>query len=165
MMKIVLIVLLSVFVIRLLTNIYRLLATKFYYYAFLNKSSRMDEFSKPIGVLFQKAGTQTIAFDHNGLLRFQDYISNQLSEPTNRSKLCKIFEQTIGVYRFRIRQNFYPLFWLTLPAAILNIQKSKLGGLCVNILFWLAGVVGAYFLEKFLDTTPLADGLLSFLGR
>ena len=57
-MAIVLQILLVVWVFRLLTNVFRLCATKFYFYLFKNNYKHLNRCSRPVGVLFSKANTQ-----------------------------------------------------------------------------------------------------------
>lgn len=148
---------------RLLTNIYRLYATKYYYKAFCANSPKINEYSKPIGKLFDKAGTQLIAAneiqEEYGLL-YHEKISNMLMDDRLHQTISETFQKTIGAYKLRIRENLYPVFWLSIPVYVLNqvnIRPQKAIGLLINITFWLIGVVVAYLLEKYLDTTFLAE--------
>lgn len=167
---IILYIFIAIAIIRIATNIYRLLATKFYYFLFRNKSRKLNEYNIPVGNLFQKAGTQhlIVATERHSIeMMYKDYISNHLTDRSCYDKLCEIFESTIGVYKFRIRKTFYPIYWITLPVNILetkNIHLNKFVSLLVNIAFWLISFLAGYFLEHYLDTY-LPIELFSVLGN
>lgn len=160
-----------IFAFRLLTNIFRLFATKYYYHAYKQKSKRIMEYSKPIGKLFDKADTQRMAIDethgHIGMI-YKERISNMLSKQRMHIEISEAFEKTIGVYKYRIRENFYPLFWLSIPVYVLNqvnVRPNRVISILINILFWLVSAVGVYLLEKFLDTTPLGQDFVLTLNN
>lgn len=146
-------------IIRLSTNIYRLFATKYYYYLLKNSSKKLNECAIPVGVLFEKADTQHIVLCTEKRMSikqmYHNVISNCLTDPSSYGKLCEVFENTIGVYKYRIRQNFYPMFWITLPITALNsinIHPNKIISFFISILFWLISFFVGYFLERFLNS-------------
>ena len=94
----------------------------------------------------------------------KERISNMLSNPRLYDDICGAFEKSIGTYRYRIRQNFYPIFWITAPVYILNlinIRPNKGIGALINLLFWISSAIGAYLLEKFLDTTSIGQDFVA----
>jgi hypothetical protein len=159
---------------RLVTNIFRLYATKYYFYRFKKQYKNLDQYARPVEVLFKKADTQhiVISTDRRISLKqiYQNKISNCLTDPSSYQKLYEVFENTIGVYKYRIRQNFYPTFWLTIPINILNsigVQPNIIVSTLINILFWLVSFLAGYFLEKFLDyhiPTSLFSNLDKLIG-
>lgn len=154
--------------IKALINLFRIFATKYYYKRFLKLSipnkyncssnSKLNQYSEPVKKLFNCAGTQhvVVTTDRIGRNRmYQDYISNQLADNSAYSKLCEIFENTIGVFKLRFREAFYPTYWLFIPFRI--FEKSKFGipkfiKILINLLYWLLSFTAAYFLEHFLDS-------------
>lgn len=170
-MAIVLQILLVVWVFRLLTNVFRLCATKFYFYLFKNNYKHLNRCSRPVGVLFSKANTQqyVVCTERRYSVKemYQDYISNCLTDRHSNNKISEIFNNTIGVYSYRIRQNFYPVFWLTAPVNALNsvnVHPNTILSVLINILFWLINFSAGYFLEKFLDNN-LSTNLLSIFDK
>lgn len=170
-MVIVLCFLFIVWVLRLLTNVFRLYATKYYFQLFENKSKKLNQCAIPVGTLFEKAGTQHIVVctetRYSVKQMYEDTISNCLTDKYSYNKLQVIFNNTIGVYKYRIRQNFYPMFWLTVPVHALNlvnVHPNKILSVFINILFWLINFSAGYFLEKFLDNS-LPTNLLSMFDK
>ena len=93
-MVIVLQILLVVWVFRLLTNVFRLCATKFYFYLFKNNYKHLNRCSRPVGVLFSKANTQQYVFcterRYSVKEMYQDYISNCLTDRHSSNWKCNL---------------------------------------------------------------------------
>lgn len=152
-------------IIKVLLNLYRLLATYFYYNAFKNKNERLDQYSAAVGRLFVYVGTQrrVIVTKRNYMKEIcAENISEHLSDTEVHKELCKTFQQTIGVYKYRIRQAFYPSYWITWPLSILalfNIEFGKIGSVITGIIIWAATFVAEHYLEEYLDLHSLSDVL------
>lgn len=170
-MKYLLVLFIIVFCFRLLTNIFRLFATKHYYRLYKNDCPHINEYSKPIGDLFNKAETQKVEIIESGrnkLYTRKDFISNLLTDKDSKNDIMSTFEQTIGVYQYRIRQNFYPIFWLSFPVYLLNqinIHPNKGLSVFIDVVFWAVGVIAAYFLEKYLDSVVISDSVISYISN
>ncbi len=156
-------------VIRLFTNIHRLIATKYYFNHFKRKDEKINRYTRPIENLFNAAGTQYIVLvtKRFALNQMSDaYISDCLGDPKYRDELLKIFDKTIGVFAFRIRQTFYPTYWLNLPVNILNhlnfSPKAPIS-IIINILGWILSFVATYFLEKYFDLIVPSDFFQSLI--
>lgn len=155
-----------VFLFRLMANIYRYFATKHYYKLYKSKK-KLSRIIRPVEYLFNKAGTQRTAIREDRSMVYAENISDQLSDDSAEPLLMEAFENTLGVYAFRIRQNFYLFYWLTLPIYVLSGSKlstSKPIGRLLNLLIWILGTVAAYFLERYLDSVGAFDQVLSMLG-
>ncbi len=141
------------------------------FYLFKNNYKHLNRCSRPVGVLFSKANTQqyVVCTERRYSVKemYQDYISNCLTDRHSSNKISEIFNNTIGVYSYRIRQNFYPVFWLTAPVNALNsvnVHPNTILSVLINILFWVINFSAGYFLEKFLDNN-LPTNLLSIFDK
>lgn len=159
----------AIFVIRVLINVFRLIATKYYFYLFKRKTEKINRYTRPIENLFNAAGTQYIVLVTKRFTLNQmsdSYISDCLSDSKYTNELIKIFDKTIGVFAFRIRQTFYPTYWLNLPVNILsqfNIAPNAILSVIINIFGWALSFVATYFLEKYFDLIIPSDFFQSLI--
>ena len=142
-----------------LTNLYRYFATLHYYSKFKKNPSQMTHYSEPVGNLFGMAGTERIVvrIDHGDFRRVlrREPISRNLANPNNEDVAIETFENTLGTYSYRIRESFYPTFWLFLPLSVLssmNIDLKPVAKALISVVYWILTSVAAYLLEKFLDS-------------
>lgn len=155
---------------KILVNYCRLLSTQYYFHKLKVKSPKLEQYTEPVRHLFEKAGTQQIVVstDRVGFKRmYDDYLSNQLPYESARWKLLEIFQRTIGVYKFRMRQSLYPTYWFSLPNLLLSYlgyNPPKLVRLIISVLFWVISFASAYLLELYLDTY-LHESILQTLGN
>ena len=78
-----------------------------------------------------------------------------LLNPNNEDVAIETFENTLGTYSYRIRESFYPTFWLFLPLSVLssmNIDLKPVAKALISVVYWILTSVAAYLLEKFLDS-------------
>lgn len=158
---------------KVLLNIFRLLATKFYYfiYAGLSKGharpdKHLHQYAAPIGKLFKAANTQILIMERYGSLMYREYISNHLTDPACKEKLIEIFEKTIGVYKLRIRESFYPTFWLFLPVRVAEKREINIPTFLkalLNLVYWAVSFLAGYLLEHYLDSMNALSLLKEFL--
>ncbi len=143
-------------------NVCRLALTLQYYQKFIGKSQKLSEYVQSVDRLFDKAGTNQIFVS----TRFAGKsISFCLGMNNYRKELDEIFRQTIGVYKFRIRNTFNPIYWVELPFRITARWKWSLlwARKMFSAVFWLAGVIAAYLINRFLDI--LFPGFLIILDN
>lgn len=157
-------------VIKFVTNLFRLLATDFYYYLFKNKDKGINQYCRSIGNLFHHAGTQRkiiVSAQYFMKELYRDEISNHLTDDETYAELCEIFEQTMGVYKYRLRQTFYPSYWIAWPLtflALFDINFGKIGSAIAGVAFWLITFVAEHYLEELLGLHSLFD-VLSILDN
>lgn len=150
---------LALVLVKALTNIYRYLAIRHYYSLFEKNPSRMSRYSEPVGNLFELAGTERVVLraDRGNYQKVivQEPISRNLADQRNKQVAIDTFENTLSVYSYRIRESFYPTFWLFLPLSVLssmNIDLKPVAKALVSVVYWILTSVAAYLLEKFLDS-------------
>lgn len=140
-------------------NLCRLASTKYYYKKFLKSDPRLEQYVYPVSQLFDKAGTNRCFAS----TRYAgEKISYCIAKYDFRSIVEDTFNQTIGVFRFRIRNSVNPFYWFQFPARLLNSAKIEFPRpvkVLVPILFWLVGVIAAYYVEKFLESDFFTDYL------
>lgn len=150
---------LALVLIKALTNVYRYFATWHYYSMFKKNPSKMSRYSEPVGNLFETADTERIVLrsDHGDYQRVitREPVSRNLADQNNKRIATDTFENTLGVYSYRIRESFYPTFWLLLPLSILSSMDIDLNPAVkalISAVYWIITSVAAYLLEKFLDS-------------
>lgn len=167
------ILLLSVIIIKVVMNFVRLGATHYYEHKIrLLKEQRtenykINQFSEPIGRLFNSAGAQRIIpvckpFSDE---LYSDYISNQLGY-VSLDELIILFERSKGVYKQRIKECFYPTYWIFFPLNILKKHGYNLKTpvkIIINLLFWLISFLAAYLLERYFDNNVIFQEWLNTL--
>lgn len=161
-------ILFAILAMKVSTNLFRYLATKHYYIKFLSmkESTEICRYITPITRLFDKAGTQKTVVVCTNHVRYQTEISTQINNSLFFNEISKIFVTTLGTYSQRIRESFYPLYWINLPIVFLEINSfniPKFFRIPIKILFWSVSVIAAYYLEKMLDTLPVVETLQEFL--
>lgn len=171
-MTVILIFALIVFL-KVMLNVFRLFATKFYYLVYtemskghLQPDKRLQQYAAPVGKLFRTANTQIPLIDRCGFLVYKDCISNHLTELSYKEKLIEIFEKTIGVYKLRIRESFYPTFWLFLPVRVAEKREINIPTFLktlLNLVYWAASFLAGYLLEHYLDSMNALSLLKEFL--
>ena len=149
---------LSIVLIKAIMNVFRYFATRYYYSKFKQDPSSMARYSEPVGNLFYHANTERVVTRSDRLdshkIVAQEPVSRNLSNPSNRTVAIDTFENTIGVYSYRIRESFYPTFWIFLPIAILSdngIEPKPVLKVLISVLYWIFTSIAAYLLDKFLD--------------
>lgn len=158
---------------KVLLNIFRLLATKFYYFIYVGLSKghaqpdkHLHQYAAPVGKLFKAANTQILIMDRYGSLMHREYISNHLTDPACKEKLIETFEKTIGVYKLRIRESLYPAFWIFLPLRVIERREISIPSflkLPLNLVYWVISFLAGYFLEHYLDSMNALSFLKEFL--
>lgn len=173
-MKIIIIFIAIVFI-KIAMNTFRYFSTKYYYIIFLKNVKRIEEKNifrciPPVSKLFENAGTQrdvVVHIDHNF---YNTVISTQLNNSYYTDEIIEIFEITLGIYSQRIRESVYPLYWLNLPLTVLehyighyNLTIPYVLRIPIKIVSWSVGVIAAYFLERFLDSSFVSEKIQEFL--
>lgn len=77
------------------------------------------------------------------------------------------FKRAIGVYRFRCKNAFNPLYILEFPVRLMGkagYPKSGKAKFLLSIIFWGISSIAAYFLGVFLDLT-VREVLIQALGN
>lgn len=124
-------------------------------------TQRLSEYAPAVDRLFDKAGTNQVFVS----TRFAGKsITYCLGMKDYRGELDETFKQTIGVYKFRIRNSFNPVYWAELPGRISLRWKwssSSLLRLIFSAVFWAFSIAAAWFAQKMLDA--LLPGLPSML--
>lgn len=139
-------------------NFFRLIGTLVIFHIFRRQPNNLVQYCPFATSLFNSAGTQQIIIStvrSNGLNQAKkDYISNSLHKKDSYYALENIFQKTIGVYKFRMLESINPFYWIFLPIRILENCKVEIPEIAkpiINLIYWLLGVIAAYFLEKYLD--------------
>ena len=139
-------------------NFFRLIETLIVFHVFRKQPKNIAQYCPFATSLFNSAGTQQIIIStvrSNGLNQAKkDYISNSLHKKDSYYALDDIFQKTIGVYKFRMLESVNPFYWIFLPIRILENLKIDIPEIAkpiINLVYWLSGVIAAYFLEKYLD--------------
>ncbi len=139
-------------------NFSRLIGTLIVFHVFRKQPKNIAQYCPFATSLFNSAGTQQIIISttrSNGLNQAKrDFISNSLNKMDSYSALETIFQKTIGVYKFRMLESINPFYWIFLPIRILEnfkIEIPEIAKPIINLVYWLSGVIAAYFLEKYLD--------------
>lgn len=165
------IILAFIVILKIVLNTFRYLATK-HYYMIYSKALREKNFVQicryvsPIGVLFEKAGTErtvTVHINHN---TYNTEISTQLNDSYFSKEIIETFEMTLGVYLKRIRESVYPLYWLNLPLIALesyNLTIPFFLKIPIKIIYWSISVAAAYFLEETLDNYRVIEKVQELL--
>lgn len=148
--------------IHFLLNIIRLMSTLRYYRKFKRKDKDLSQCRPFVERLFDKAGV-------NECLAATRYGGHKISYVLSNYDFIGLLEDTfqlaIGTYRFRILNTFNPTYWIDLPQRILEnsrLKYFKINKTIFSVLFWIAGIIAAYLIEKTLDLF-LAEKLSSIL--
>lgn len=150
-------------IIKLFTNVFRMLATKRYFRIYQKGNSNILEYASSVERLFNIAGTQReviVTTRHAVKQMSKTYISECLNDSQYKKDLTETFTKTIGEFKRRARESFYPSFWCNLPIYVLkmfNIELGKSVSILINIIGWVINFTASYFLEKLLDHTLLSD--------
>lgn len=164
---------LVVVALKILTNVFRLIATKYYFckfevfHKYKNNTIKINRCSDSVSRLFSIAGTQQYVFVQKPFSSFmyRDYISNQLDDKSCYEDLYIQFERTIGVYTHRILETFYPNYWLFLPVKLMeksHVNLPNLFKVLINLIYWVVTIAAGYFLERFLDSNILQNAFQEF---
>ena len=169
-MKIFVILFALAVIIKIFTNVFRMLATKRYFRIYQKGNPNILEYASSVERLFNIAGTQQeviVTTRHAVKQMSKTYISECLNDSRYKKDLTETFTKTIGEFRRRARESFYPSFWCNLPIYVLkifNLELSKSVSILINIIGWVINFAASYFLEKFLDLSLPSD-FFSALGN
>lgn len=148
----ILIILAVIIAAHFLINFIRLMSAHFYYKKFLKSDKSLEQYAYPVSRLFDKAGTNRILMS----TRYAgEKISFCIAKYEYRGIVDDTFQQTIGVFKFRMRNSFNPLYWLELPTRLCKLYGAELPkpiDALLSAVFWLFSVIIGYYVEKFLDS-------------
>lgn len=149
----------------LILNAFRLSAIRRYYEKFKSGEKDLLEYEPSIERLLEKAGANE--YVDVGRTIGPIKASRAIEVYGCKGRVDDCFKRAIGVYRFRCKNAFNPLYIVEFPVRLMlraGFPKSAKTRTVLSVLFWCIGFIFGYFLELLLDLT-VREVLFQALGN
>ena len=145
---------LCIIILKFLLNLSRYINTCVCLKKYASNSANLEQLIPFVEHVWDSAKTNTLMMIEYASSTEYAKLSDLLCDISYSKRINSTFNQTIGVYKFRMLQCINPFYWIFLPRYIfsfLDIQPSKSTILLSTIAYWILSTVCAYLLELYLD--------------
>lgn len=145
---------LCIIILKFLLNLSRYINTCVCFKKYVSNSANLEQLIPFVEHVWDSAKTNTLVMIEYSSSTEYAKLSDLLCDISYSKRINSTFNQTIGVYKFRMLQCINPFYWIFLPRYIfsfLDVQPSKSTILLSTLAYWILSTVCAYLLELYLD--------------